>query len=155
MSRTYLAIGMLSALLALGTAVQRGEATAQRNCDRIIRLLPEALHDLPKHACLRRENGQVTLVAQLVVPAARVLEVQRILITSHNMEPLRFVCCGYETRPITLPVPEEHPLAAGTPEGAIRSVILTLGATAIGEVGATPEPLGQSDADLTLELVDY
>jgi hypothetical protein len=86
-----------------------------------------------------------------------VVEVERVLTASYGMEPLRFVCCGYETKPVVFPLPESHPLADDTPNGAFRSIHLSFFALAYSNDDAdkTVHGLGAFDATITIEMMDY
>ena len=87
------------------------------------------------------------------IPAGRLREVERVLIADTGMAPMRFVCCGFETTPVALDLPRDHPLAEDVPDGAYRDVLLSLYSeeTSDGSPSAR-EGLG---GHLVLELVDY
>lgn len=151
------AIAILLNALVFHTVAVSDEAHLKQECNRLIKLLPEQLHDLPIRSCERPEHVQVQLAVQLEVPAARVQEIERILLTATGMKPLRFVCCGYESQPVTIPVPSGHPLKQGVPKGAFRDISVSFHAPAFAEAGTNNGPLelGKLDGALVLELVDY
>lgn len=148
---------LLCLALVLSNAAQGDDSATQDECEMLFLLLPEVLQDLSIADCDYLEGSQVTITTTVTVPANRVIEVQNVMSVSYGMEPLRFVCCGYETKPVAFPLPENHPLADGTPNGAFRSIRLSLFAAAFSEddTGKTVHGLGKLDATITIEMVDY
>ncbi|WP_415256312.1 hypothetical protein [Sulfitobacter sp.] len=148
---------LLCLALVLGTAAKGDASATQVECEMLILLLPEGLQNFPMASCEHLENAQVTISTTVIVPAHRVVEVERVLTASYGMEPLQFVCCGYDTKLIVFPLPKSHPLAEGTPNGAFRSVMLSFFAVASSQddIGKTVHGLGAFDATITIEMVDY
>jgi hypothetical protein len=107
--------------------------------------------------CEHSQTAQVTISTTLIVPANRVVDVERVLTASYGMDPLRFVCCGYETKPVIFPLPKHHILIDDTSNSAFRSVMLSFFAAALSEndTSKTVYTLGEFDATLKIELVDY
>ncbi|MFT5796827.1 MAG: hypothetical protein ACI84R_000881 [Candidatus Azotimanducaceae bacterium] len=143
--------------MVCGTVAAADDLSARHNCDLLIRLLPDDLNNLPILSCQNSILSQVTTTVELNVPAERVPAIEDVLIDTFNMEPLNFVCCGFETQPINLVLPKDHQLRNDTPTGAYRSVVLSFFATA--QFDDTNEKfiklLGHADAKLTLKLIDH
>ena len=147
-SAAILAIACTQVTVATG-----GEPTLRERCDLMVQLLPETLQDLAVTDCAPGSSAQVGLAVRMKIPAGRLREVERVLIADTGMAPMRFVCCGFETRPVALDLPRDHPLAEDVPDGAYRDVLLSLYSeeTSDGSPSAR-EGLG---GHLVLELVDY
>jgi len=157
MRALFYAIAACFAAVSFHAIAVSDEVQLEEDCARLIKLLPEQLQDLPLSSCERPEHVQVQLAVQLQVPAVRVQETERILVTGSGMNPLRFVCCVYETQPITILVPADHPLKQSVPVGAYRDVSVSFNAPAFPDTGVNQGPLelGKLDGALTLELIDY
>lgn len=155
--KSFVKFTLLCLVLISGTAAQGDGSATQGECEMLFLLLPENLQDLSIADCDFLEGSQVTISTTVTVPANRVVEVERVLTASYGMEPLRFVCCGYETKPVVFPLPENHALADGTPNGAFRSIKLSFFATAYaeGDTSNAVHGLGAIDAMITIEMVDY
>lgn len=143
--------------LAWGPAAKGDGLATQGKCEMLILLLPEALQDFPMASCEHSKGNQVTLSTTVTVPANLVVEVERVLIASYGIEPLRFVCCGYETEPVVVPLENDHPFANDIPNGAFRSIVLSFFAEAYTKdnIGKRVHDLGAFDAAVKLELVDH
>jgi len=154
----FWSLTLLCIALGFGTVAKGSELSKRNKCDLLVQLLPEDLQDLPLDACEYEtaQNSQVTVWVQLTVPANRLIDVEHILVSDYSMEPLRFVCCGFETKSVDFYLPKDHPLRDGTPSGAFRRVILSFFATAYldGDPSKLTRELGHSDGTLRLELVD-
>ena len=153
--------GLAALALALGLSgaapTPAIEASVRDGCQQMIRLLTKGLQDLTISSCERSDHAQVSLALRLDVPAVRVVETEAVLIETYDMKPLKFVCCGYQSKPITVHVPDDHPLTEGTPREAYRDISLSFSVPGFAEESGdlTIQPLGRRGGVITLELVDY
>ncbi|MDO6591177.1 MULTISPECIES: hypothetical protein [Rhodobacterales] len=156
-SKTLTSSALLCFALVCASSAKADEPTIDESCELLIQFLPNDIQDIPINQCESPTESQTVVTAALTVPANRVLDVQRILISSYGMEPLQFVCCGYETSPVTVALPAGHPLRQNTPRGVYRDILLSFSAPGISDNNKGNEFLdvGQADAILRLRLVDY
>lgn len=117
--------------LVSGAAAKADEPSIGESCEFLIQFLPNDIQDIPIDHCEEPTDSQTVVTAAFTVPANRVLDVQRILISSYGMEPLRFICCGYETSPVTVALPVNHPLRQNTQRGVFRDILLSFSAPGI------------------------
>ena len=148
-SAAILAISCTQVTVATG-----GEPTLRERCDLMVQLLPETLQDLAVTDCAPGSSAQVGLAVRMKIPSGRLREVERVLDRRpQGMEPLRFVCCGFETTPVALDLPRDHPLAENVPDGAYRDVLLSLYSEETSN--GSPSARDGLGGHLVLELVDY
>jgi len=146
------AFGVAIAICVAGLSVWR--PAAQDRCAQMVALLIEDLQDLPMTKCEYSETGQTKVTVTLQVPAKRIRSVEQQLIAAYDMEPLRFACCGFEAHPVTVVVPEDHPLKIGKPRTAYRDIGLSFSVYAFDEVSGDINELGTVDGMLLLRLTD-
>ena len=152
MMRVLVAVALA---LCLGSSAMTEDLDDRTACDQVVALLPSEIRDLPVASCSQPDHSQIRVAVRLTVPARRVLNIQDLLVARFDMQPLRFVCCGFESRPITIHVPATHPLKSDVPNGVYRDLSVALSAPGMSGDGRNLEPLGAMDGRLMLELVDY
>ncbi len=134
------------------------------SCNQLIQEIPDEFHDMPINSCQTGtdlKNRQALAIVTFRIPASRVKDIEGFLISNYGMKPLRFVCCGYEARPVSHELSDRSPLLKDVPSGAIRGITMRLWAPGLEpEDGSGPSSkmefygIGEVDGYLTVTLID-
>lgn len=90
---------ILALLLLAGTA-----HAAEPACGDFLEQLGVASPGLHFEGCKLEEGGQLRqLVAEYLVPGPQAHGVEKLLQQRFGLQPLRFMCCGWDTRPASAP----------------------------------------------------